>query len=215
MKKSLCALTWLLVCLSLAALPACGNYIWNLNATDPINGPYVSSTTLGTLPTPVTAARSWVVSTSAYTAEVKHTGPLGPGFVTTVLLRTDLTPVDPITWYVAAWCGADYVADMFSVRIWASIDQAPPPSDLYLLYNPITDTWGRTKLNTDPIASTSSGSQSDPWFRYDLPACKTADPTAYGTTYIFELTPIPEPSSILALFCVTAGFGGMVWRRVW
>lgn len=209
----------LLVCVLVVALAgsasALPNYIWNISCTDTNGANSGVAVNIGQFTPAGTAQQTYITSTSAYAAEVLYTGGLDGTMAKTGLLQKDFRAVGSNVYILQVWAGTDYGMSTFDVRVWASTAAATKPAEgwnLYKLYDPISQEWGKTKLNTTALMATSSGSASSPWFKGNLPSFKTGSPLGTGQGYILALE-IPEPGSMVAMLSGLVGLVGFGIRR--
>lgn len=207
----------LLVCVLVVALAgsaSAANYLWNAGGYSAA-GTNGSSVGFGVMSTPgVTPANPG--GSFAAVASLVYTGGLDGSLVKTALYSKNwVADPGPSVWILQAWGGSDFAGDVLSVRIWASTASTTKPAagwNLYKLYDPITQEWGKTKLNTQPLMATSSGNLTNPWFKADLPAFKTGTPLGAGQGYILAME-IPEPGSMVAMLSGLVGLVGFGIRR--
>lgn len=217
-----CRIVLLLIpCFLLLALAgaASADYVWNTICCSSYGSNYGAQLRFGYKATTGTSQQSWPTPTLAYGGRLTYAGSLDAGLVKTALYKTLYQNPDPSKYVLQAWVGPDWdIADLgntFDVRIWGSTTTNTPSAGwrLYKLYDPISDSWGRTELTAEPIPNTAAGASMDaPWFSTSLPIYKTADPMQYRGGYILELS-IPEPGCMAAVLTGLAALGAAHRRR--
>jgi hypothetical protein len=213
MKLALVCVLVALVATSASALP---NYIWNVGGYDSagLNGNY---TFFGKQNAASTTAMGSGTNVQAFAASLAYTGGLDTSIVKTANYSKFFVSQDQSRYILNVWAASQFAGETIDVRVWAGTATAAIPANgwrLYKLYDPITDTWGKTELSTSPIMATSNGSAASPWFKAALPVFRTGDPLGAKNGYILSLEqPVPEPGSMVAMLSGLVGLVGFGIRR--